>query len=67
MKFTGATKFHRKSGEGPAAKREPSRKPDFLLAALERPACAVFCKENRMKLAASPTSTGNPGVGEALC
>jgi hypothetical protein len=27
----------------------------------ERAACAVFCKENRMKIATSPTSTGNPG------
>src|SRR5271170_4214601 len=35
--------------------------PDFLLAALERPACAVFCKENRMEFATSPTLTGNPG------
>jgi hypothetical protein len=35
--------------------------PDSLKAALERPACAVFCKENRMKIAASPTPTGNPG------
>jgi hypothetical protein len=24
MKFTGATKFHRKSGGGPTAKRQPS-------------------------------------------
>jgi len=35
--------------------------PDFLLAALERAACAVFCKENRMEFATSPTLTGNPG------
>jgi hypothetical protein len=35
--------------------------PDFLFAALERAACAVFCKENRMKIATQPTSTGNPG------
>ena len=35
--------------------------PDFLLAALQRAACAVFCKENRMKIATPPTSTGNPG------
>jgi hypothetical protein len=35
--------------------------PDFLFAALERAACAVFCKENRMKIATSPSSTGNPG------
>jgi hypothetical protein len=35
--------------------------PDFLFAALERAACAVFCKENRMKIATSPTLTGNPG------
>src|SRR5271156_3496372 len=35
--------------------------PNFLFAALEKAACAVFCKENRMKIATSPTSTGNPG------
>jgi hypothetical protein len=35
--------------------------PDFLFAALERAACAVFCKENRKQFAASLTSTGNPG------
>jgi hypothetical protein len=35
--------------------------PDFLLAALERAACAVFCKENRMEFATPPTLTGNPG------
>jgi len=35
--------------------------PDFLLAALDKAACAVFCKENRMKIATPPTSTGNPG------
>jgi hypothetical protein len=35
--------------------------PDFLFAALERAACAVFCKENRMEFATSPTLTGNPG------
>jgi hypothetical protein len=35
--------------------------PDFLLAALERTACAVFCKENRMEFATPPTLTGNPG------
>jgi hypothetical protein len=35
--------------------------PGFLFATLERAACAVFCKENRMKIATSPTSTGNPG------
>ena len=35
--------------------------PDFLFAALKRAACAVFCKENRMELAAPPTWTGNPG------
>ena len=33
--------------------------PDFLLAALDKAACAVFCKENRMKIATPPTSTGN--------
>jgi hypothetical protein len=31
--------------------------PDFLFAALERAACAVLCKENRMELAAPPIST----------
>jgi hypothetical protein len=35
--------------------------PDFLFAALARPAYAVFCKEDRMQLAASPAWTGNPG------
>ena len=35
--------------------------PDFLLAALEKAACAVFCKENRMRIATPPTSTGNLG------
>ena len=35
--------------------------PDFLLAAPKRAACAVFFKENRMKIATSPTLTGNPG------
>ena len=31
--------------------------PDFLQAAQERAACAVFCKENRMKIATPPNST----------
>jgi hypothetical protein len=35
--------------------------PDFLFVELERAACAVFCKENRMEFATPPTLTGNPG------
>jgi len=35
--------------------------PDFLPAALEKGACAVFFEENRMEHVTSPTSTGNPG------
>jgi hypothetical protein len=35
--------------------------PDFLFAALERAACAVFCKENRMEFATPPTLIGDPG------
>jgi len=35
--------------------------PDFLYAALENAACAVFFEENRMEYATSLTSTGNPG------
>ena len=35
--------------------------PDFLFAALERAACAVFCMENRMEFATPPALTGNPG------
>ncbi len=51
------------SAVGAALNRAVSSRahPDFLLAALERAACAVFIKENRMKIAASPTSTENPG------
>jgi hypothetical protein len=47
--------------EAPPSPLSSRAYPDFLLAALERPARAVFCKENRMKLATPPTSTGNPG------
>jgi hypothetical protein len=35
--------------------------PDFLHAALEKVACAVFFEENLMEQATSPTFTGNPG------
>jgi hypothetical protein len=40
---------------------EASAYPDFLFAALERAACAVFCNENRMEFATPSTLTGNPG------
>jgi hypothetical protein len=38
--------------------------PDFLYAALDMTACAVFFKENRMKCVEATSCTGNPG--EAL-
>jgi hypothetical protein len=47
--------------EAPPSPLSSRANPDFLFAALERAACAVFCKENRMKIATPPTSTGNPG------
>src|SRR5271155_3227364 len=47
--------------EAPPSPLSSRAYPDFLLAALERAARAVFCKENRMEFATSPTLTGNPG------
>jgi len=47
--------------EAPPSSLSSRAQPDFLQAAPERAACAVFCKENRMELPTSPTSTGNPG------
>jgi hypothetical protein len=47
-----------------AREQLPGRTPSVqqpLFAALERAACAVFCKENRMEFATLPTLTGNPG------
>jgi hypothetical protein len=35
--------------------------PDFLYAALDTIACAVFFEENRMKCAEATSCTGNPG------
>jgi hypothetical protein len=39
--------------------------PDFLYAALDTTACAVFFKENRMKRAEAASLTGNPGLEAA--
>jgi hypothetical protein len=35
--------------------------PDFLYAAPDTTACAVFFKENRMKCAEAASCAGNPG------
>jgi hypothetical protein len=52
MRIANAINLDRKSG---------GAYPDFLFATVERPVCAVFCKENRMEFATPPTLTGNPG------
>jgi hypothetical protein len=65
MKLTEATKFHRKSGGGPIAKRQPSPDPDFLWTLL---ALAHFMRLSLTKAAhadfgSAPCRKSGEGLG----